>query len=205
MKVVAVSQRVDVYADRNETRDALDQRLPAFLAEANLVTVAVPNGLVKRGIVGENPVALLEDWLAVVRPVGVVLSGGGDIGTRIDRDLTEKALSRYAAQHNLPLLGICRGMQMMAAIAGAELKKIDGHVSTRHILVGEINGGVNSYHNLAVAKCPDGYRVMARSEEGEIEAICHNDRPWQGWMWHPEREVPFEWSDIERLDALFNG
>jgi gamma-glutamyl-gamma-aminobutyrate hydrolase PuuD len=204
VKVVAVSQRVDVYADRNETRDALDQRLPTFLAAANLVTVAVPNGLVKSDTVGEKQAAL-EDWLAVVKPVGVVLSGGNDVGGRIDRDLTEHVLYRYAAQHNLPLLGICRGMQMMAAIAGAELKKIDGHVRTRHILAGEITGSVNSYHNLTLAKCPDGYRVMARSEEGAIEAIGHNDRPWQGWMWHPEREVPFERSDIERLDALFNG
>lgn len=204
MKIVAVSQRVDAYPDRHETRDALDQRLPRFLAAANLVAVPVPNNLAQAESLGAEP-AKLDVWLAVVKPAAIVLSGGNDVGACADRDTTERLLCQYAAQHNLPLLGICRGMQMMAVIAGGELKKIEGHVKTRHILTGEISGAVNSYHKLTVATCPDGYRVIARSEDGAIEAITHNHLPWQGWMWHPEREAPFERADVERLTTLFHG
>ena len=45
LKVVAVSQRVDHFPDRNETRDALDQRMITFLLFAGFIPVPVPNGL----------------------------------------------------------------------------------------------------------------------------------------------------------------
>ena len=48
MKIVAVSQRVDVYPDRNERRDALDQRLITFLSVAGFVPVPVPNGSIPK-------------------------------------------------------------------------------------------------------------------------------------------------------------
>ena len=45
MKIVAVSQRVDRYLDREETRDSLDQRLYRFISSAGFFPVAVPNYL----------------------------------------------------------------------------------------------------------------------------------------------------------------
>ena len=45
MKVVALSQRVDVFPERGESRDAIDQRLISFLLDAGFLPVPVPNGL----------------------------------------------------------------------------------------------------------------------------------------------------------------
>lgn len=205
MSVVAVSQRVDVFPELDETRDALDQRLSAFLVSAGLTPVPVPNGLVEAPAEGGRGTGVLDRWLEAVRPSALVLSGGNDIGKCPERDSTEQALLDHAERRLLPVLGICRGMQMMAHWAGANLNAVQGHVKTRHRLDGEISGTVNSYHAYSVADCPEGFDVLARSEDGEIEAIRHDGRRWEGWMWHPEREVGFASCDVRRARALLSA
>jgi gamma-glutamyl-gamma-aminobutyrate hydrolase PuuD len=191
---VAVSQRVDTFPDRNEVRDGLDQRLVAFVASCGLVPLPVPNSLG----------AEIHDWLTVVRPSGVILSGGNDISTLPQRDETEVALLNYAYNLQIPVLGICRGMQMLAHWSGVELHPVLGHAGTKHFLSGEIIGEVNSYHRFALETCPLDFEVHARSEDGEIEAIRHQFLPWEGWMWHPEREDIFSARDVHRVKSLFN-
>lgn len=203
MKIVAVSQRVDIYPDRrNERRDALDQRLCLWLSDAGYLTVPVPNILCSLS----SERHFLQKWLQRIEPNAVVLSGGNDIGDVIDRDDTERILLDYARQMGLPVLGICRGMQMMAISAGGQLVRVQDHVRTRHHLE-TIRPGwpgiVNSFHNLALAGCPQGFEVTAKSEDGVIEAIRHKSLDWEGWMWHPERESEFQSEDIQRLKALF--
>jgi len=193
LKLVAVSQRIDKHPDRSEIRDGLDQRLSAFLADAGYAAAPVPNAL------GE----VLVNWLALVRPAAMLLSGGNDIGTYPARDVTESMILDYAQQQEVPLLGICRGMQMMGSWAGADLRSVDSHVRARHEIFGDITGEVNSYHRLSLSSCPIGFTVLARSGDSEIEAISHTSLPWEGWMWHPEREMRWRPHDVQRLQALF--
>ena len=203
MKLVAVSQRVDIYPDRNERRDALDQRVGAFLLAAGFLPIPVPNIQCLAAGKGTLSQDSLNVWLEAVDPQALVISGGNDIGTCVERDQTENRLLGYAREQNLPVLGVCRGMQMMGLWAGAGLRSVTGHVCTRHQLEGEISGEVNSYHNHALTECPRGFVSLAKSRDGEIEAIRHRQLPWEGWMWHPEREKKFDPRDILRLNALF--
>jgi gamma-glutamyl-gamma-aminobutyrate hydrolase PuuD len=194
-RVIAVSQRVDDISTHGERRDALDQRVTLFLREAGLGAVPVPNVMSPQD---------LAQWLSDINPSGIILSGGNDIGDSPERDMTERALLDHAQGRHLPLLGICRGMQMMGVWGGASLKPVQGHVRTRHMLRGEVTGNVNSYHGFALSDCPANFKVTARSEDGEIEAISHFTLRWQGWMWHPEREDPMAAADIQRVQALFS-
>jgi putative glutamine amidotransferase len=82
---------------------------------------------------------------------------------------------------------------------------VKGHLRTRHQLTGTISSEVNSYHGYSIAACPHGFEVLARSEDGEIEAIRHRTLSWEGWMWHPEREDHFAAHDMHRIKALFGG
>jgi putative glutamine amidotransferase len=78
-------------------------------------------------------------------------------------------------------------------------------VRTRHRLSGRITGEVNSYHEHVLADCPEGFAVLARSEDDAIEAIGHATLPWEGWMWHPEREAGFAPADLQRARMLLAG
>ena len=203
MKKVAVSQRVDILSDREETRDALDQCLTEFLMVAGFLPVPVPNSfwLSKE----KQQSDLMKRWFVGVGIEAIVLSGGNDIGQCDERDSTEKWLLDYASYHELPVLGICRGMQMMASWAGVACHPVDGHVQTRHQLSGKIATEVNSYHGFSVTECPDGFEVLAQSKDGEVEAIRHLSLPWEGWMWHPEREVIYPESDLKRARRLLDA
>lgn len=202
MKVVAVSQRVDFVRSINEIRDSLDQRLMSFVTKANMMPILVPNSLV---VVHRESVdyELLNNWLYKFKPEGIILSGGNNIGEEVSRDYTELRLINYALENSLPLLGICRGMQMIANFENVGLKPVSHHINTRHFLFGEINREVNSYHRYALCKCPVGYKVIGFSEDNEIEAIKHNNRKWEAWMWHPEREAISSSEDLIRISRLF--
>ena len=201
MNLVAVSQRVDHFQEREEWRDALDQRLVEFLLCAGFLAVPIPNSFGGKTI-KENMVSTICQWLDSIKPKAIILSGGNDVGNNPSRDTTEEQLITYAYKRKLPLLGICHGMQVVGKWAGTKLYRIKGHVATRHQLLGKINTEVNSYHDYCLAECPEGFEVLAYSENGVIEAIRHTSLDWEGWMWHPEREEPFSKVDIERIKEL---
>lgn len=193
MKTILVSQRIDHVADRGEIRDAIDHRVVQFILDCGFLPALVPNNLGPK----------LGDWLESTKPAGIMLSGGGDFGISSQRDETELFLLKYAEQLRLPLLGICRGMQVVGLSSGVSLKRVTAHVGGRHSLIGDIARSVNSYHNHALSECPKDFSVLARAADGVIEAIKHLELPWECWMWHPERDEETHIEDLNRAKKLF--
>jgi len=207
---VIVTQRIDYIDSYDETRDAIDQKLSEWLTQAGCLPIPISNKLIivhndKDTLVNEQP--MFKNWLSAINPNALLLSGGNDIGEYPARDNTEKYLLDWAKVNKIPVLGICRGMQIMAKWSGANLKSIKGHVNIKHPLIIEVNEKlpkiVNSYHDYAITNCPKDFKTIATSEDSCIEAIAHLYLPWEGWMWHPERENPFIKEDLDRIKQLF--
>ena len=197
MRICGITQRREDYPDRNEVRDALDRRLCDWVAEAGFYPLPIPN-------IWANRRELMVGWLEKVDISVIVLSGGGNVGDDQEREYTEKKILDYAGHKSLPLLGICRGMQFMGTQSGGVLGSVSGHVQTRHRLTGEITDEVNSFHENALKSCPVGYRETSKSVDGVLEAMRHENLPWEGWMWHPEREKHFSSRHLERFKKLAN-
>ena len=193
MKAVAVSQRVTVDPPHGMRRDCLDQVWAKFLLACGLVPIPVPNSV--------------EAALQICQNVsGVVLTGGNDLaaygGDAPERDETEIALLDLAGQRDLPVVGVCRGMQVIQHRYGARLERVHGHVAPRQRI--SIQGRrveVNSFHNFGAREVHPPLESWAIADDGVIKAIRHQHRHIIGMMWHPERLEPFAVDDV----ALFSS
>ncbi|ASR37740.1 hypothetical protein BAY61_25140 [Prauserella marina] len=194
MVPIGVTQRVLVDPRHGEQRLALDRRWAPFLAACGLVAIALP--LEER---------LAEQTLASTGCAGVLFTGGDDRaefgGATAERDGMERHVLRYAIEQALPVVGVCRGMQLLLRAFGSELVAVPGHVGSTHALTGEFGPrAVNSFHRWAALGVPEGFRVTARCGE-VVEAVAHETLALTGIMWHPERAEPVVAEDI----ALFNS
>lgn len=200
-KRIAISQRYDQVPGRNEWRDALDAQWAALLESLNFVPVLIPGHLVD-----------VAGYLAELNIDGLILSGGNDIGLAPQRDNTEAKALAYADKFSLPVLGVCRGMQFLVTREGGLLQPCEGHVACYHALEGAWASEqgilhVNSYHNLAIFMndCPGIFEVLASTSDGVVEALRHQVKNWLGIMWHPEREAPFNLSDLNLIQCHFQN
>jgi len=191
---------------------------------------------------GGNAVLLPPEAADIVtlldRIDGLILSGGGDIssdlyggfphpdlyGVNIDRDRTEMLAVKYAIEYKLPLLGICRGIQIMnVALGGTLIEHIPEMVgeTVRHRLpddkenlhsvkllpnsltariFGMVEMDVPSFHHQAVRKVASSLKEVAHAQDEVIEAVEMPAHPFFiGVQWHPElSEDPLQ-------EKLFNA
>ncbi len=157
---------------------------------------------------------------------GLILAGGGDIDPAIyggdshpaiysvdaERDEFELSLAETVMAEGFPVLGICRGMQVLGVVSGGNLishvpdrfgddilHRLDNpRRPTSHTV--EVNAQsrlaevlkvtkteVTSWHHQAVQSVSNGWSPVAFAPDGVIEAIEHQEHPWAvAVQWHPE-------------------
>lgn len=197
MKKVIVTQRVDVIKSYNERRDALDQKWFELLNLAGILPTVVPNNT-----------QMLSAYLKSASWDGILLTGGNSLqtygGNAPERDALETKLVSHAIRNNIPLLGVCRGMQVLLDYFGTKLHPISGHVSSKQQIA--INGKsctVNSFHDWGCKDAPEEMDVWAKASDDVIKAVRHRETPLYGIMWHPERISPFRQADIGLLQQIY--
>jgi putative glutamine amidotransferase len=151
---------------------------------------------------------------------GLVFSGGPDLepaqygadphpatnGTRPARDRSELALLEAALERDLPVLAICRGMEVLNVARGGDLvqhlPEVVGHEEHRAVLgqfsehdvrvepssrLGAVRGAVKSHHHQGLGRVGEGLRETAWAEDGTVEAVEDPEKAFVvGVLWHPE-------------------
>ena len=154
------------------------------------------------------PISGLEsDYLSICD--GFIFSGGDDPimenwGIQTHQKATPVSIERQDFELSLlkqlqfrpevPVLGVCLGMQWMGLVAGGKFNQhlsddlLQNHVESTHAVVGKIGSGiVHSNHHQAMTDVGD-LTVIATAEDGVIEAVKCNFRKWYiGVQWHPEQ------------------
>jgi len=145
---------------------------------------------------------------------GLMIPGGGDIAPRLygahrdprtagvsnERDDLEFKCVECALELGKPVLGICRGQQMINVVLGGTLHQhLPAHPSSHmvqigrrtflHRAVGVDRLKVFSGHHQAVERVADGLLVSASSDEGDIEALESKDGLILSVQWHPEESL----------------
>jgi putative glutamine amidotransferase len=202
----------------------VNQAYTDAIRAAGLIPLVVPP------MPGDEAVAILD----AVR--GLVLTGGEDVdparfgaarhpatGPANElRDSIELALAKQAAARRLPVLAICRGVQVLnVALGGTLIQDIPSGVKTtiehdartargsrvHDVVVDEgsrladiLGAGkiaTNSFHHQSVDRVAPGLRTVAKSPDGVVEAVECSDRAWWavGVQWHPEEltRTPEDW------------
>lgn len=168
----------------------------------------------------------LEEYLDSILDVvdGLLFTGGGDVKKKYPDGLPtlrgqqpirydfEAALMKKAYENKIPILGICRGFQMIIEVFGGSLSDdtVDNHKqniyggdpwhevtvtkgSKLYEVVGNEKWNVNSFHVQKVENVPEGFIVSARANDGVIEGVeATNYSFLSGFQFHPEE---LSWKD----------
>lgn len=221
MKRIGITQRVVLVERINERRDVLDQRWHDFAECVGIILVPIPNKL-------KNTSAYVES----LNLDGLIFSGGNNIGlvgkeliegksievddVAYERDLTESRLIEWSVQQRKPIIGVCRGLQLINAYyKGGQISvSADSHVAKVHNLsvIDEkyqrfYGKGVkvNSYHRWGITRQTLAINLVpgALYRGEQVEAFYHREFPLYGIMWHPERYEPFYESDLKFFKGIF--
>ena len=200
--IIGITTRVQkiTYGEKYELRDGLAHDWCNLFESINVTPILIPNGL--------------THTLDYVKKLGVerlILSGGEDLGKLEQknleteptiRDKVELNLLSWALSDNIPVLGVCRGMQIINIFFGGKItRKLEemvpdeNHSGKAHkirFINNYLSGKeftVNSYHNQGIVQedLAAQLEMIAHTKGGVVEALRHREKSLIGIQWHPER------------------
>lgn len=209
MKRIGLTQRVEIVQEYEERRDCLDQRWSKTLLDLGYCPIPLAN-------LDLNT----DKYVNALSLDGLILTGGNDINesasatnTAPERDRFEHSLLDYAEERCLPVVAICRGLQLLNIHHGGTIVRVENHAGERHRVnldpeffqTCPLSILTNSYHGFAIEQLPSAgsLQPMAWADDGTIEAVTHQSLPQFGIMWHPEREQSLALHDSLILRTAF--
>jgi gamma-glutamyl-gamma-aminobutyrate hydrolase PuuD len=188
---IGISTRMVKNERFDENIDIISHDWINLFEQLNFIPILIPN--------------ILNDVLFFLEKMnldGIILSGGDNIGDFPDRDKTESEIIKFSIQENIPLFGVCRGMQVINNFFNGRIQNnvTSKHVRKNHKILFLKNNfcnlntdciEVNSFHNNLINKYDLGddlESLAIASIDDSIESISHKKYKILAVMWHPERK-----------------
>ena len=102
MKKIGISLRVELIKKYDEKRDCISHDWINFLQKIDCMPILIPNNLHD-----------VENYITDLNLDAIILSGGDNIGDFPERDKTENSILEFGIKNAIPILGVCRGMQII--------------------------------------------------------------------------------------------
>ena len=198
MKNIGILLRVDQFGKYKEMRDNIDIRFIHLFQRLNFVPILIPTSI-----------SNIELFINKMSLDGIILSPGGDPLKQDIRKKNEFKIIKYCIKKKIPILGICRGAQIINLYFKGKLKKVKNHVRVNHQIFGRLiktkKIKVNSYHDLGFDKkmLGDNLVVQAYAKDQVIECFSHKKFNILGIMWHPERNKKIKSFDMNIIKSFF--
>ena len=181
--ITLVSTRLCENETYPELRDGLSHDWGIFFDYFGLLPILIPNSMA-------DPKKYFN-----LNPSGLILTGGDDIGPSSEptqRDRTEFLLIEAAIKCGLPILGVCRGLQILNRYFGGHNTRIEdkSHVGNHEVKVDQNRIiEVNSFHDQVVTRKTLAGDLIPFAEglDGVIEGVKHSNLPIIAVQWHLER------------------
>lgn len=176
--MIGITQRLEQNKNYYEIRECLSLEWGKFLYDLDFIPLSYSKPIEK------------------YKFNAIIFSGGNDLfylnpnTLSSIRDEYELKVIEHCIKLKIPILAICRGAQHLAYYFNSKLQKIDNHINKNH----KINFNneiyeVNSFHNYCIKKIGNNLEILAKANDGTIEAFKHKTLPFFGIMWHIEREI----------------
>jgi gamma-glutamyl-gamma-aminobutyrate hydrolase PuuD len=186
---------------------------------SNIISIAPPKSDVEMHhymeLFNEYEIKILREGDRVEG--ALILCGGADIGVNLERDQLEFGWLDEAIQNGIPVLGICRGMQLINHHFGGVVEDVPTELNEDHLIdefrddsdhherlsqfhwVKDMNNGhifvANSRHHQYCKSIPFGFQVTHFALDHLVEGFINPDLKILGIQWHPERN--------ENIDDLY--
>lgn len=157
----------------------------------------------------------LTGYFKTFRPIGLIVSGGGNIYSKeknklnLMRDLNEIKYINFFLKKKLPILAICRGYQLFCYKNNIKINTLINHVTKNHPikiigndkLINFTKLNTNSYHNFGVYNLNKNFLTIGKSKDNSIEIAKLKNHLMYLVMFHPERQN----FDQKKIDFFFRN
>lgn len=192
MKVLITSNFKKYY---NTYIDFLDHYWIDYFDKYKIFFHLIPNSISNLKVILKT----FDDTNLIILPGGNDIGGFGKLSKK--RLRVECELIKIAIKKKIPVLGICRGMQVINYFFKGNIRKKKGHMNTKHKIYLKNNFFfkkdkmvVNSFHNYCIPEknVSKKFSILAIDSNNNVEMFKHEKLNIFGIMWHPEREKNYK-------------
>jgi len=211
-KKIGITLKVLEHPEHDEIMTCIDVEWINLLLSLDFIPTLIPLTSIEHTCLIWNDLELNGLILSGGNTLSVVEKDESEKNVYLERDIFEKSLLEMAIKKDIPVLGVCRGLQVINTYFNGGLVRFDGQIGKRQKIISlkkndfKFPEEVTCYHNYIVTSdlLGDELIPLAHDINGNIQALSHSTHKVLGLMWHPEREQSEDYTSNDIIREHLN-